>query len=111
MTETTSEVKKEQKIKQNYYPYLAVVVTLLLIGLGLTLASVPNTLSAGQFSIGYFAAGEFSVGVFAVGTFAVGVFAAGIFAVGLFSVGIFSLGIWSVGLFVLAVWAKSRGLL
>jgi len=108
MTETTSEVRQGQKVEQIYYPYLAAVAILLLIGLVLTLARVPNTLAAGQFSLGYFAAGEFSVGVFAVGTFAVGVFAAGIFAIGIFSIGIFSIGIWGVGLYVLAVWAKSR---
>ncbi|MDG6906499.1 MAG: hypothetical protein JRN20_12010 [Nitrososphaerota archaeon] len=100
------------------WPYVVVFVALLLIGLALWIAKFPDTLSAGQFSLGYLSAGVFSagvfstgtfaVGVFAAGTFAIGVFAAGVFAIGLFSVGVFSIGLWSVGLFALGVWVRSQ---
>ncbi len=100
------------------WPYLAAVIVLLLIGLGLWIAKFHDTLSAGQFSLGYLSAGDFSagvfsvgtfaIGVFAAGTFAVGIFAAGVFAIGIFSIGVFSIGLWSVGLFALGVWVKSQ---
>ena len=95
------------------WPFFAVFVILLLIGLGLVLADVPDALSAGPFALGYLTAGGLSIGAFAVGTFAVGVFAAGIFAIGIFSIGVFSIGIFCVGIWIAGpiahpVWTRTQ---
>lgn len=66
-----------------------VVVGLLIIAWGVTIASIGtivgfDVLATGESTVGYLAAGNFSVGVLSTGIFSVGILAAGIFAIGNF---------------------------
>jgi hypothetical protein len=83
---------------------ILVAFVLLVIGIVLQFTN-GNMLSAGDYSMNYFAAGDFACGVFAAGKFSVGIFSVGIFSLGIFSLGIFNIGLYAIGLFVLA-WKK-----